>query len=141
MFRVLLRLYLITIVTYSAAIFLIPKLVIQLFEHRYLNYNVEQSRGQQGAGIGVGGRAEEGPHIGILDHQPAIEDGQPGMVVVCYDIEKEFVESCFGDDAGLVMTKKWHQHNSNNMIRDVELAMVNAPTLADGSGSENVENS
>lgn len=71
----------------------------------------------------------------------AIEDGQPGMVVVCYDIEKEFVESCFGDDAGLVMTKKWHQHNSNNMIRDVELAMVNAPTLADGSGSENAENS
>ncbi|WP_460060028.1 ATP-binding protein [Pseudomonas sp. H2_H09] len=47
MFRVLLRLYLITIVTYSAAIYLIPKLVIQLFEHRYLNYNVEQSRGQQ----------------------------------------------------------------------------------------------
>jgi two-component system OmpR family sensor kinase len=47
MFRVLLRLYLITIVTYSAAIFLIPKLVIQLFEHRYLDYNVEQSRGMQ----------------------------------------------------------------------------------------------
>ncbi len=47
MFRVLLRLYLITVVTYSAAIFLIPKLVIQLFEHRYLDYNVEQSRGMQ----------------------------------------------------------------------------------------------
>ncbi len=47
MFRVLLRLYLITIVTYSAAIYLIPKLVIQLFEHRYLDYNIEQSRGQQ----------------------------------------------------------------------------------------------
>ncbi|WP_405125911.1 ATP-binding protein [Pseudomonas marginalis] len=47
MFRVLLRLYLITIITYSAAIFLIPKLVIQLFEHRYLDYNVEQSRGMQ----------------------------------------------------------------------------------------------
>lgn len=47
MFRVLLRLYLITIVTYSAAIFLIPKLVIQLFEHRYLDYNIEQSRGMQ----------------------------------------------------------------------------------------------
>lgn len=40
-------LYLITIVTYSAAIFLIPKLVIQLFEHRYLDYNAEQSRGMQ----------------------------------------------------------------------------------------------
>ena len=47
MFRVLLRLSLIIIITYSAAIFLIPKLVIQLFEHRYLDYNVEQSRGMQ----------------------------------------------------------------------------------------------
>jgi len=47
MFRVLLRLYLITIVTYSAAIYLIPSLVIQLFEHRYMNYNIEQTRGQQ----------------------------------------------------------------------------------------------
>jgi two-component system, OmpR family, sensor kinase len=47
MFRVLLRLYLIIIVTYSAATFLIPKLVIQLFEHRYMDYNVEQSRGMQ----------------------------------------------------------------------------------------------
>ncbi|RFP93667.1 two-component sensor histidine kinase, partial [Pseudomonas fluorescens] len=47
MVRALLRLYLITIVTYSAAIYLIPKLVIKVFEHRYMNYNVEQSRGQQ----------------------------------------------------------------------------------------------
>jgi two-component system OmpR family sensor kinase len=47
MFRVLLRLYLVTIITFSAAIFLIPKLVIQLFEHRYMDYNVEQTRGLQ----------------------------------------------------------------------------------------------
>ncbi|OPA84976.1 two-component sensor histidine kinase [Pseudomonas fluorescens] len=47
MFRVLLRLYLITIVTYSAAIYLIPKLVILVFEHRYMDYNIEQTRGQQ----------------------------------------------------------------------------------------------
>ncbi|MBN2993151.1 two-component sensor histidine kinase [Pseudomonas cedrina subsp. fulgida] len=47
MFRVLLRLYLITIVTYSAAMYLVPTLVIQLFEHRYMNYNIEQTRGQQ----------------------------------------------------------------------------------------------
>ncbi|MGY2293063.1 ATP-binding protein [Pseudomonas sp. SDO528_S397] len=47
MFRVLLRLYLITIVTYSAAIYLIPRVVIQLFEHRYMSYNIEQSRGLQ----------------------------------------------------------------------------------------------
>lgn len=48
MFRVLLRLYLITIVTFSAAIYLIPKAVVQLFEHRYVSYNLEQSRGFQG---------------------------------------------------------------------------------------------
>ncbi|MEQ9106006.1 MAG: hypothetical protein RLO04_00920 [Limnobacter sp.] len=71
----------------------------------------------------------------------AIADGQPGMVVVCYDIEKEFVESCFGDDAGLVMTKKWHEQNSDNMIDDMTLALGNVPTLEDGSGSENAENS
>ncbi|MCF5143646.1 HAMP domain-containing protein [Pseudomonas sp. PA-6-1D] len=47
MFRVLLRLYLVTIITFSAAIFLIPKLVIQLFEHRYMDYNIEQTRGLQ----------------------------------------------------------------------------------------------
>nr|WP_314569942.1 ATP-binding protein [uncultured Pseudomonas sp.] len=47
MVRVLFRLYLITIVTYSAAIYLVPTLVIQLFEHRYMNYNIEQTRGQQ----------------------------------------------------------------------------------------------
>ncbi|MPQ86629.1 HAMP domain-containing protein [Pseudomonas sp. MAFF 730085] len=47
MYRLLLRLYLITIVTYSAAIYLIPTVVIHAFEHRYMNYNVEQTRGQQ----------------------------------------------------------------------------------------------
>ncbi|NWD91093.1 two-component sensor histidine kinase, partial [Pseudomonas sp. K5002] len=47
MFRVLIRLYLITIVTFAAAIYLVPRAVIQLFEHRYMNYNIEQSRGMQ----------------------------------------------------------------------------------------------
>ncbi|MFO2463561.1 ATP-binding protein [Pseudomonas sp. 15FMM2] len=47
MFRVLIRLYLLTIVTYSAAIYLIPKGIIQVFHQRYMDYNVEQSRGLQ----------------------------------------------------------------------------------------------
>ncbi|WP_455927025.1 ATP-binding protein [Pseudomonas capeferrum] len=47
MFRVLIRLYLITIVTFAAAIYLVPRAVIQLFEHRYMSYNIEQSRGMQ----------------------------------------------------------------------------------------------
>ncbi|NMX60430.1 two-component sensor histidine kinase [Pseudomonas sp. WS 5059] len=47
MFRLLIRLYLLTIVTYSAAIYLIPMGIIEVFHHRYMNYNLEQSRGLQ----------------------------------------------------------------------------------------------
>ncbi|KAA8698180.1 ATP-binding protein [Pseudomonas proteolytica] len=47
MFRVLIRLYLLTIVTYSAAIYLIPMGIIEVFHNRYMNYNIEQSRGLQ----------------------------------------------------------------------------------------------
>ncbi|NMZ36554.1 MULTISPECIES: ATP-binding protein [Pseudomonas] len=47
MFRVLIRLYLLTIVTYSAAIYLIPMGIIEVFHKRYMNYNIEQSRGLQ----------------------------------------------------------------------------------------------
>lgn len=47
MLRILIRLYLITIVTFSAAIYLIPDLVIQVFHERFQNYNLDQSRGLQ----------------------------------------------------------------------------------------------
>ncbi|WEK07490.1 MAG: ATP-binding protein [Candidatus Pseudomonas colombiensis] len=47
MLRVLVRLYLITIVTFSAAIYLIPDLVIKVFHERFLNYNLDHSRGLQ----------------------------------------------------------------------------------------------
>lgn len=47
MLRVLVRLYLITIVTFSAAIYLVPDLVIKVFHERFLNYNLDQSRGLQ----------------------------------------------------------------------------------------------
>ncbi|KAA0943556.1 MULTISPECIES: ATP-binding protein [unclassified Pseudomonas] len=47
MLRVLIRLYLLTIVTYSAAIYLIPKGIIEVFHTRYMSYNIEQSRGLQ----------------------------------------------------------------------------------------------
>lgn len=47
MFRALIRLYLLTIVTYSAAIYLIPMGIIEVFHDRYMNYNIEQSRGLQ----------------------------------------------------------------------------------------------
>ncbi|VVO35415.1 ATP-binding protein [Pseudomonas fluorescens] len=47
MLRILIRLYLITIVTFSAAIYLIPDLVIKVFHERFQNYTLDQSRGLQ----------------------------------------------------------------------------------------------
>ncbi|WP_347905931.1 ATP-binding protein [Pseudomonas purpurea] len=47
MLRILIRLYLITIVTFSAAIYLVPDLVIKVFHERFQNYNLDHSRGLQ----------------------------------------------------------------------------------------------
>ena len=47
MFRLLFRLYLVTIVSYSAAIYLVPDLVIKLFHERFVSYNLDYSRGVQ----------------------------------------------------------------------------------------------
>ncbi|MGY2342042.1 ATP-binding protein [Pseudomonas sp. SDO5532_S415] len=47
MFRLLFRLYLVTIISYSAAIYLVPDLVIKVFQERFLTYNLDYSRGLQ----------------------------------------------------------------------------------------------
>ncbi|MDD2055439.1 ATP-binding protein [Pseudomonas putida] len=47
MFKILIRLYLVTIVSFSAAIYLVPELVIGLFHERVTDFNVNQSRGLQ----------------------------------------------------------------------------------------------
>jgi two-component system OmpR family sensor kinase len=47
MFRILFRLYLVTIVSYSAAIYLVPDLVIKVFQERFVTYNLDYSRGLQ----------------------------------------------------------------------------------------------
>ncbi|MVV47386.1 two-component sensor histidine kinase [Pseudomonas sp. PB120] len=47
MFRILFRLYLVTIVSYSAAIYLIPDVVVKLFHERFVTYNLDYSRGLQ----------------------------------------------------------------------------------------------
>jgi two-component system OmpR family sensor kinase len=47
MFRILFRLYLVTIVSYSAAIYLVPDLVIMVFRERFITYNLDYSRGLQ----------------------------------------------------------------------------------------------
>ena len=47
MWKLLIRLYLVTIVSYSAAIYLMPELVIRLFQERFQAYNLDYSRGLQ----------------------------------------------------------------------------------------------
>jgi len=47
MFRILFRLYLVTIVSFSAAIYLVPDLVIKVFHERFVTYNLDYSRGLQ----------------------------------------------------------------------------------------------
>nr|WP_314485201.1 ATP-binding protein [uncultured Pseudomonas sp.] len=47
MFKVLIRLYLITIFTFAAAIYAVPELIVSLFHERFVSYNVDMSRGMQ----------------------------------------------------------------------------------------------
>jgi len=47
MLRILIRLFLVTIVSYSAAIYLMPDLVVKVFEQRFISYNLDYSRGLQ----------------------------------------------------------------------------------------------
>ena len=47
MFKVLIRLYLVTIVTFAMGIFLVPGVVVNLFHDRFVSYNVDMSRGMQ----------------------------------------------------------------------------------------------
>ncbi|WP_085583839.1 MULTISPECIES: ATP-binding protein [unclassified Pseudomonas] len=47
MFRILFRLYLVTIVSFSAATYLMPDLVVMVFRDRFITYNLEFSRGLQ----------------------------------------------------------------------------------------------
>lgn len=48
MLKILVRLYLLTIITYAGAIFLVPEAILHAFNDRYLAYNLEQARGVQG---------------------------------------------------------------------------------------------
>lgn len=47
MLKILVRLYLLTIVTYAGALFLVPELILNTFNERYIAYNLEQARGVQ----------------------------------------------------------------------------------------------
>jgi len=46
-FKILIRLYLVTIVTFAGAIYLVPEMIVAVFHDRFMNYNVDMSRGMQ----------------------------------------------------------------------------------------------
>lgn len=48
MFKLLIRLYLVTIVTFAAAIYGVPEVIIHVFHDRFMSYNEQMSRGTQG---------------------------------------------------------------------------------------------
>ncbi|MDD0977307.1 ATP-binding protein [Pseudomonas fontis] len=47
MLKIVIRLYLVTIIAYAGAIFMVPELIVQCFLERYVAYNLEQARGVQ----------------------------------------------------------------------------------------------
>ena len=47
MFKILIRLYLVTIVSFAMASYLVPGVIVSLFHERFMNYNVDMSRGMQ----------------------------------------------------------------------------------------------
>ena len=47
MFKILIRLYLVTIVTFAMASYLVPGVIVSLFHERFMNYNIDMSRGMQ----------------------------------------------------------------------------------------------
>lgn len=47
MFKVLIRLYLITIFMFAVASYGVPEIIVTLFHERFVNYNVDMSRGMQ----------------------------------------------------------------------------------------------
>ena len=47
MLKILIRLYLVTIVTFATASYLIPGVIVSLFHERFMNYNIDMSRGMQ----------------------------------------------------------------------------------------------
>lgn len=47
MLKILVRLYLLTIITYAGAIFLVPEAILNVFNDRYVAYNLGQARGVQ----------------------------------------------------------------------------------------------
>jgi two-component system OmpR family sensor kinase len=104
MWKLLIRLYLVTIVSYSAAIYLMPELVIRLFHERFQTYNLDYSRGLQTL---------------MVKQFRAVPSVQwPALAA---QMDKEFeplrIELAATDDAGFTATEQARLQRGENVVR------------------------
>jgi two-component system OmpR family sensor kinase len=104
MFRILFRLYVVTIISYSAAIYLVPDLVIKVFHERFLTYNLDYSRGLQTL---------------IVKQFKAVPTEQ--WPVLATEMDKEFnplhIVLSPIDDAGLSVDEQQRLQRGENVVR------------------------
>ncbi|WP_323155397.1 ATP-binding protein [Pseudomonas alvandae] len=104
MWKLLIRLYLVTIVSYSAAIYLMPELVIRLFHERFQTYNLDYSRGLQTL---------------IVKQFRAVPSAQwPALAA---QMDKEFeplrIELAATEDTGFTATEQARLKRGENVVR------------------------
>lgn len=104
MFRILFRLYLVTIISYSAAIYLVPDVVVKVFHERFVTYNLDYSRGLQTL---------------IVKQFHAVPEAQwPALAV---EMDKEFdplrIVLTRNDDAGFTLHERERLQRGENVVR------------------------
>lgn len=104
MFRILFRLYLVTIVSYSAAIYLVPDVVIKVFHERFTTYNLDYSRGLQTL---------------IVKQFKAVPEAQwPALAA---EMDKEFnplqILLSRNDDPGFTLAEQQQLQRGENLVR------------------------
>ena len=104
MFRILFRLYVVTIVSYSAAIYLVPDLVVRVFQERFVTYNLDYSRGLQTLIV-------KQFHAVSADQWPAL----------AAQMDKEFdplhIVLSGNDDPGLSLDEQQRLQRGENVVR------------------------
>jgi len=104
MYRILFRLYLVTIVSFSAAIYLVPDIVVRVFQERFVTYNLDYSRGLQTLIVKQfhGVPAEQWPALAAqMD-----AEFQPLHIVLSRN-----------DDAGLTADERQRLQRGENVVR------------------------
>ncbi|WP_392888177.1 ATP-binding protein [Pseudomonas migulae] len=104
MFRLLFRLYLVTIVSYSAAIYLVPDVVIKVFHERFVTYNLDYSRGLQS--------------LIVKQFRTVPEAEWPALAA---EMDKQFnplhIVLSRNDDDGFTLTEQQRLRRGENVVR------------------------